>query len=263
MFRALGVLLACSLAAQRRDELRNPVDGSPEAIEAGRKLYVNSCSGCHGANAEGGRGPRLHSSRFVRNAGDERLFDSLKSGIKGSDMPATPLPDDQIWRILAFVRSLNASAYETPVAGDAAAGGQLFESAGCRNCHQIAGKGGVLGPDLTNLGLTRSVASIRESILKPNERWTEGHRGVTVIFRDGGKLEGVARNNTNYALQVLDARGALHHVDKAQVEELAWSRKSLMPEDYQTRLGRQGLNDLIAFLSRQAGRAPAPKEEGR
>ena len=73
-----GTLLSISLAlAQtpgKEDELKNPVAGKPEAISAGRKLFLESCSGCHGAEAEGGRGPNLARGERVRGVTNRQLF---------------------------------------------------------------------------------------------------------------------------------------------------------------------------------------------
>src|SRR5258707_8471821 len=78
---------------------RNPFAGQPDAIQAGRKLFLASCSGCHGANAEGGRGPNLTEGRQIRRLRDGALFASIKSGVPGTDMPPSNLGDDQIWRL--------------------------------------------------------------------------------------------------------------------------------------------------------------------
>src|SRR6266478_4708381 len=110
---------------------------------AGRKLFLASCSGCHGANAEGGRGPNLTEGRAIRRLDDEALFASIKSGVPGTDMPPTNLPDDQIRSVAAFVRSLSAPAYQSKVAGDAEAGASIFFGlGGCTGCHMIRGRGG-------------------------------------------------------------------------------------------------------------------------
>src|SRR5437899_6310587 len=96
------LLIASALQAQFRDpdsqSERNPFAGQPDAILAGKKLFATSCSGCHGANAEGGRGPNLMKGRMIRRSSDTVLFTSIKKGVPGTDMPPTNLPDDQIWR---------------------------------------------------------------------------------------------------------------------------------------------------------------------
>ena len=263
-----GALIALRLMAQDDDngrarvDLKNPLEANPAALEAGRKGYMTSCSGCHGPNAEGGRGPRLVKSSGVRGMNNRRLFSTIKDGVKGADMPPLNLPEERIWEIVTYVRALNAPAFESKVPGDAAAGDALFwGKAGCARCHSIRGRGGLLGPDLSTIGLTRTVAQIRESIVKPDERVTEGYRGVTVVLAAGGKISGVARDHTNYSIQVLDAKGNLHSIDMRNVKELEFPRGSLMPGDFEMRLSRKEIEDLIAYVSRQVVRIPVKEEE--
>jgi putative heme-binding domain-containing protein len=257
-------LLAASVAViavwgQPPEDLVNPLAGKPEAVEAGRKLYLQSCSGCHGPNAEGGRGPRLVQRRGISRARNRRLFDSIKNGIRGSDMPPLPLPDDKIWELVSYVKSINASAWDSPLTGDPSVGDAVFHGkAGCTGCHRIRGKGGLLGPDLSNAGLTLSLAQLRESILKPSERVADGYLGVTVIARDGKRVEGVSRDNTNYSIAVMTASGELRLLSKTTLAEIVFHRKSPMPDDYSSRLSNQELDDLVAYLGRQAVRPPQP-----
>ncbi len=263
--RTLVVLsFAAALAAQDREpEVKNPVAGKPEAIEAGRSLYMNSCSGCHGPNAEGGRGPRLINNGSVRGANDKSLFATIKEGVPGSDMPSSTLAEDKVWQVAAFVKNLNASAFDTRPVGDIEAGAKAFQGrGGCVVCHAVKGRGGLLGPDLTNIGMTRSVAQIRESILDPSARPTEGFLGVSVTTRRGEKIVGVAKDNTNYNIHVLDAKGKLHLLNKLDLVEIVFQKDSPMPADYSKRLGRGELTDLIAYLSRQAARPKVEETKG-
>ena len=73
----------------------------------------------------------------------------------------------------------------------------------------IRGRGGYLGPDLTDIGALRTPLQLRESLLQPSARIVDGFDGVTVTLRDGTAIKGVARNNNNYSIQVLDAKGEL------------------------------------------------------
>ncbi len=80
-----------------------PIDlTDPAVIEAGEKLYLQSCRGCHGKDGQGGRGPALRGRGF-----DSRYaFDLITRGSPA--MPAfnqlyTP---EQVWHIVAFVQLL-------------------------------------------------------------------------------------------------------------------------------------------------------------
>ena len=244
------------------DKKKNPLEGKPEAIEAGRQLYMNSCSGCHGPNAEGGRGPRIAQNADIRGASDGRLFNSIKNGVRGSDMPPSTHPEEKIWQLVSFVKSVNAPAYEAKLSGNADSGRAIFNGkGGCAGCHMLRGQGGALGPDLTNAGMARSVPQLREAIVKPSEKPTEGYRGVIVTTKKGEKIKGAAKDNTNYAISVMDSSGHLHLLSKINLSEVVFSKRSLMPEDYSQRFSPQEIEDLIAFLARQTVRLPEPKEE--
>lgn len=234
--------------------------GNPEAIAAGGENYLLVCSGCHGATGEGGRGPNLITGRNIRRASDAELFDSIKNGIPGSDMPPSPLPDEQIWQLAAFVRSLSAPAFEQNVEGDPEAGKTVYYAkAKCNGCHMIRGEGGYLGPDLSTIGTRANINSIREGVVEPNKRFSEGFRPVEVTLADGTKIKGSAKNNSNYSLQVMENSGKLHLLQKQKVKEANFQEKSWMPADYAERLTEDEMRDLLAFLSRQAVGGAAKK----
>jgi len=243
---------------------RNPLAGQPDSILAGKKLYAASCSGCHGANAEGGRGPNLAEGRQIRRLNDTALFASIKKGVPGTDMPPTNLPDDQIWQVAAFVRDLSAPAYESKLPGNPEAGAEIFFGKGrCAGCHMVRGRGGYPGPDLTDIGALRTVFQLREALLKPSARIADGYEGVTVRLADGSTINGVARNNNNYSIQILDSKGELHLIAKDKVRDTLFRKSSLMPEDYGKRLTSDELANVLAFLGSQSVRPPGEREPSR
>ena len=110
--------------------------------DAGSELFAGACGACHGPNGEGGHGPGLADGRRVRRLSDEQLFDSIKKGVPGTDMPPCALPDEQIRRVAGFVRSLSQPAISSVVKGDVAAGREIFLKKGaCVSCHMIRGEG--------------------------------------------------------------------------------------------------------------------------
>ena len=139
--RLLALLVAVlPLAAQHgqyTNESKNPAIGNPEAIVAGAKLYSTSCAGCHGPDGSGGRGPNLVSRALWHPLSDEAIFNAIRNGVPGADMPPTKLPDDQTWNLVAFVHALTGPASENNVPGQCR-GGQSRSSGAAKRVARIA-----------------------------------------------------------------------------------------------------------------------------
>ena len=66
------------------------------------------CSYCHGARGEGGRGADLTTGRYRRGGSDANLFDTIRNGIPGTEMPVVRATDDEVWKMVAFVKKLGS-----------------------------------------------------------------------------------------------------------------------------------------------------------
>ncbi len=86
----------------------NPYEGQADAVAAGRRVFVEHCSHCHGENAEGTRKrPPLHSDRIQHEATAGDLHWILTNGNMGKGMPPwTKLPDEQRWQVITYLKSL-------------------------------------------------------------------------------------------------------------------------------------------------------------
>jgi putative heme-binding domain-containing protein len=261
----LSLVIVLPLAAQHEkkdDKPKHPFLGDPDRIAAGRKLFAGGCAACHGAEGQGGRGPNLRERIYWHPVDEDTLYRVIQKGIPAGGMPAAQLSEDEAWQVVAFVRSLTAPAIETFVPGDPAAGETLFwGKAGCGECHSIRGKGGKLGPDLTNAGSTRPLPQLRQDILDPAAEGVSGYQAVTVILRSGKALKGVARNRTNYSLELQDASGSVHRLSMADIQEITLGRGSPMPKNYASRLSQTELENILAYLSRQSARPIEKKKE--
>jgi cytochrome c oxidase cbb3-type subunit III len=94
----------------------NPYAGDPRALADGRRLFVwYNCAGCHGDHAGGGMGPSLRDTTWIYGSGDQHIFASITEG-RTRGMPAwgSKLPQDQIWRIVAYIRSLRTPNEPSP-----------------------------------------------------------------------------------------------------------------------------------------------------
>jgi alcohol dehydrogenase (cytochrome c) len=155
-------------------------------------------------------------------------------------------------RLLSFVVAIGLSTALSAAqqnSNDPAAAGEalFFGKAGCASCHEVNGRGGVAGPDLSGAGQT-SPEVLREKILNPT--------GSTIVAKtkDGREIQGVRRNEDTFTLQIVDASGQLHLLDKMKLAEVRRENRSLMPRDYAARLATVELQNLIAYLSGLKGR---------
>lgn len=90
-------------------ELHNPYANNPAAAAEGRQLFVQyNCSGCHGGRAGGGMGPSLRDSAWTYGDSDTQIYDSIFEG-RPAGMPTwgPRISADQIWKIIAYIRTLN------------------------------------------------------------------------------------------------------------------------------------------------------------
>lgn len=231
-----------------------------EGVQRGRELYNRSCTMCHGQDGTAGdRGPALAARRRYLRTSESALFDAIKNGIGGTLMPASPMPDTDVSKIVAYIRSLRATAIDTPVQGDAEHGARIFSGkGGCRECHMINGRGGLLGPDLSNIAGERSVRVLHDSLTKPKPHIAQGYQPVVVVTKDGQNIRGVLKNEHNFSLQLLDMNGKLHLLSRSDLRDIQYEKDSLMPANYDKTLNETELRDLLAFLSRQGVRS----EEG-
>jgi cytochrome c oxidase cbb3-type subunit 3 len=92
-------------------EPKNPYTGNAAAIREGRRLFNwYNCSGCHGDHAGGGMGPSLRDSTWVYGGSDARIYRSIAQGrTKGMPSWGTTLPAEQIWKIVAYIKTLRTS----------------------------------------------------------------------------------------------------------------------------------------------------------
>jgi len=157
-------LLSASTSAQ---EIRNPHTTAAD-VAAGSRIFRSHCADCHGLTGKGGKGPDLTTGVLFHGSSDAALLKNVSEGIEGTAMPSSFFSDDQVWQVIAYVRTLAKSGSAKPPPGDAVRGATLFTSRGCAGCHLVRGAGGVNGPDLSFVGSRLPPDQLRKSILEPN-----------------------------------------------------------------------------------------------
>lgn len=244
---------------------RNPLGHGPEVVAAGRAAYNRTCTACHGVDGgEGERGPALVGDRRFFRLSEQALYDTIENGIPGTAMlgMGKSMENDDVWRIVVFIRAMRGSAVDADVAGDVKHGKQVFAGkGGCIQCHSLDGQGGTIGPDLSNVGAQMTLKHLHDA-LTTDTPITVGYRPVTVVLANGQTLKGVAKNEDAFSLQLLDYNDHLHLIDKANVKREDESEKSLMPHNYDKTLSRDDFQDLLAMLAKQTRDGGRKRIEG-
>jgi putative membrane-bound dehydrogenase-like protein len=130
--------------------------------------------------------------------------------------------------------------------GDTEKGRAIFRSQ-CATCHRAEGQGAEVGPDLATVA-GRSPEDLLTQILDPNRGVSPVYVDYAVATADGRVLSGLIAEETATSVTLKRAEGATDVVPRAQVESIASTGRSLMPEGLEKDLGPQALADLIAFL---------------
>jgi putative heme-binding domain-containing protein len=246
------VLLAAAVPVFSQD--RDPARTASDLVR-GQRLFESQCARCHGVKGTGGTGPGLNRARLRRAADDQALFALIKEGIPGTEMDATWQMDArEIRQVASYVRSLGR-AEVTPLPGDPARGKAVYAKGDCSRCHAVRGQGGVLGPDLTDVGARRGAAHLRRILLDPGSAKLLDSYGylaflnVQVATGDGRVVQGLRVNEDSFTIQIRDADNRLHSFEK---RELAGTKRepaaSAMPA-YAKTLSASEIDDLIAYLS--------------
>lgn len=86
----------------------SPYRGQEDAIAAGRRIFLDRCSHCHGEDAEGTKKrPPLKSERVQHQASEGDLHWLLMNGNMRKGMPSwAKLPDQQLWQVISYLKSL-------------------------------------------------------------------------------------------------------------------------------------------------------------
>ena len=228
----------------------NPFSSEAD-IQQGAALFQTHCSYCHGSFGEGGRGADLTAGIYRRGGSDSELYTSVRYGIPGSEMGPVRITDDEVWKVVAYVKRLGSQGLLEKAPGDASAGRQVYEKSGCANCHSIEKAGGSLGPDLTDIGRRRGLKFLAESLIKPEADIPINYRGVQVMLKSGQTVSGVRLNYDDLSIQLRDTRDNLRSFLRENIQDIKYDKPSLMPT--YASMNQKSLDDVIAYLNSLKG----------
>jgi hypothetical protein len=238
-----------------------PVDLRAEAIvglapddPAARKLLVALAVGGEPALRDEAlrslRGAKLdHGERDALarvSKGDENVAQLVERVLAPPGAARTLANQD----VDAWIKLLQGSSGR--IEGDAQAGARIFfhpQAAACARCHQIAGRGARIGPELTAAAGALAERRLIESIVQPAREIAPQFVSWLVVTRDGRSLVGMlvhqqATGEQTYA----DREGKLIELAAGEIDWRRPQATSIMPDSLAGQLTVQEFRDLVAFL---------------
>ena len=175
-------------------------------------------------------------------SGDSEVAQMLEE-YKNQRTKEALVTDHSIWRKLGHEE------------GDALSGARTFFNPRyqCGSCHRINGRGGIFGPDLSQVGSNADRNRIIESLLNPGDIVTPTYAGYAVTTKNDdivvGRLDKDLDSKRHLQMILADgSRAAIAYDDIADQELLA---ESLMTPNLHLNMTSNEFRDLIQFLADQ------------
>jgi cytochrome c oxidase cbb3-type subunit III len=243
-FVAIGTALAQNSGGE--ESTRKPQPGL-----TGKSVFELKCATCHGLDGLGGEhAPDIVRRLTVRTLSDQALLDLIHEGITEAGMPSfANLGKENDRALVAYIRFLQGKPAENSAPGDPVRGRSLFfGKAACSACHN---RGQFIAENLTGFARDHELGEIREAILKPTGDRPET---ATAVAGDGRKFSGTIRNEDNNSLQLQDQNedGRFYLLMKSSLVSVQRKIGEPMPLDYGQRLSSSELDDLAAYILREA-----------
>ncbi len=142
------------------------------------------------------------------------------------------------------------------VTGKVDEGREVFKN-NCAICHKHGEMGQNIGPELTGMAV-HPKEELLTHIIDPSRNVEGNYRLYNVLTIDGMVFSGMLANETRTSVSIIDSQGKEISIPRDEIEQLAASRKSVMPEGYEKQLSETQLTDLLEFLTAKDRYIPIP-----
>jgi putative heme-binding domain-containing protein len=245
--------------AQAQAQVLNPLASDPRAAQAGGAIFRAQCATCHGADAKGIdsiEAPDLTLIWARQTTTEASLFKTIKEGVAGSIMPPHQNPDPEIWMTVSYLKSIAISGTNETVVGNAGRGRNMFVE-NCSSCHRVDGVGGSLGPDLSSITGSRSLASLVNSLREPSSAIGSRFKPVSLTTATNERVQGTIKSEDAFSVQIMDSEQVLRAFNKIELIQFTREIDSLMPVFSEAVLTETDVNDILSYLQFSRGRRPS------
>lgn len=178
---------------------------------------------------------KLSGAELLSSSGNELLVSNIQ--------PEGPGRRWTVEEALPFMDSLQGRDLEK--------GKAMFAATQCLSCHNMQGQGGIVGPDLTQLGTRFSPKDILFHTIDPSAEISDQYAATNFYMKDGGSIVGkIAKEdaNTYFVSQNPFAPQDIREIPKSEVTNTKLSDVSVMMPGMINRLNPEELKDLMAYL---------------
>ena len=243
LLMTVGCVLSCPLygASDVRDHTY-----TSQSVALGYQVYRDNCALCHGLEGSWIEGVDLSRAQFKTVVTDHEIRGVILEGAAEGQMPRFELNDEELDGVIAYIRIGFDPEGAAVKIGDAAQGADLFRHKGeCSGCHRVNGQGPRTAPDLSNIGMHRTPAALKRSLVDPKNALLPINRPVTLVTLDKEVISGRRLNEDTYSVQLIDANGQLRSLLKADLQHYEVSTK---PTHRPTTLSEEEVADLLGYL---------------
>jgi hypothetical protein len=149
---------------------------------------------------------------------------------------------------------IDSLASKVLTGGDASKGKLVFKQQ-CAKCHTHSGEGGKVGPDLTGMA-AHPKTELLVNILDPSRSVEGNFIQYSLATTDGRVLNGILASESKTSVELLDAEGKSHRIQRDDIEEMKASKKSIMPEGFEKQVPPESIADVLAFLAQRGKYLP-------
>ncbi len=147
----------------------------------------------------------------------------------------------------------------TKKSGDPVLGKAIFKKT-CMACHTHSGEGTKIGPDLTGMAV-HPKAELLINIMDPSRSVEGNYRVYVVTLLDGRVLTGLLASENKTAIELYDAEAKKHLIQRADIDQIVSTPKSLMPDGFEKQLPPDDIVNLLEFLTQRGKYLPLPLDK--
>lgn len=179
---------------------------------------------------------------------DQTLKAKLSASLNASQLDrlqkladTIPATDERLQQSIRNLKSAFVSAD-----GDRELGAEVFKQ-NCSVCHQVAGQGKQVGPNLDGIG-NRGLDRLLQDVFDPARNIDVAFRASLVLTNDGTVHSGLIKRTDGVQLILVDQKGKEIAVSKDEIERQSQTSLSPMPANFIETLNESQARDLLAYL---------------